>query len=308
VDSSGPQVAFADAMKCLASFCLASCLLLGAAIPARAQIGYFGQNKVQYKSFKFQVLKTDHFDIYYYTEEEAAARMAGRMAERWYTRLSSVFTHELRGRFIEGMAEYLSIGPDDPHTAMWMREAIRRDRFPDIDHLDSPKYFPYRYGQALWAFIGGTYGDRMAGSLLRAGVGRDGYKGAFQRVLGVTSKDLSQRWREATAAAYRPIAEATKMPAAFARPLIVDATKKGALNVSPELSPDGSKIVSSRRAISSRSISTWPTRRAAASSARSPTPRPTRISTASSSSSRRAPGRATATGSCSPRLAAAIRS
>src|SRR4029079_19662042 len=38
-------------------------------------------------------------------------------------------------------------------------------------------------------------------------------------------------------------AEATKMPASFARPLIVDASKKGGLNVSPELSPDGSKIV-----------------------------------------------------------------
>ena len=302
--------------------------LCAIAAPAYAQIGYFGQNKVQYESFKFQVLKTDHFDIYYDTDEEAAARMAGRMAERWYARLSTLLTHELRGRqalvlygsgsqfrqtnvvegeigegtggvteaykrrivlpfagpiqatdhvlghelvhafqydmtstnatsaaagspgmmalplwFIEGMAEYLSVGPDDPHTAMWMREAIRRDKFPDIDDLDSPQYFPYRYGQALWAFIGGKYGDRMAGSLLRAGTGRDGYKGAFERVLGVSVKELSQQWHDATAAAFRPIAEATKMPAAFARPLIVDAKKKGGLNVSPELSPDGSKIV-----------------------------------------------------------------
>ena len=35
--------------------------------------------------------------------------------------------------FIEGMAEYLSIGPVDPHTAMWMREAARRERLPEID-------------------------------------------------------------------------------------------------------------------------------------------------------------------------------
>src|SRR4051795_10866124 len=68
------------------------------ASPAAAQIGYFGQNKVQYRSFKFQVLKTPHFDIYYYPEEEGAARMAGRMAERWYVRLSGVLSHELRGR------------------------------------------------------------------------------------------------------------------------------------------------------------------------------------------------------------------
>src|SRR3954451_6294084 len=303
-------------------------LSLAIAPAAFAQIGYFGQNKVQYRNFKFQVLKTDHFDIYYYPEEEQAARMAGRMAERWYTRLGAILSHELRGRqavvlyasgsqfrqtnvvegdlgegtggvteaykrrivlpfagpieatdhvlghelvhafqyditntsasgagagsagvealplwFIEGMAEYLSIGPQDPHTAMWMREAIRRDRFPDIDHLDDPRYFPYRYGQALWAYIGGRYGDRTIGNLLRTGVGRDGYKGAFQRVLGVTSKDLSQQWRDATVAAYRPVAETTKMPSAFARPLLVDESKKGGINVSPELSPDGSKIV-----------------------------------------------------------------
>jgi hypothetical protein len=146
--------------------------------------------------------------------------------------------------FIEGMAEYLSIGPDDPNTAMWMREAIRRDRFPTIDKLDNPRYFPYRYGQALWAFIGGRYGDQAVSRLLRAGVGRDGYKGAFQRVLGVSTNELSQQWRDATVAAYRPVAEATRMASAFARPLVVDSSKEGGgLNVSPELSPDGSKIV-----------------------------------------------------------------
>ena len=33
--------------------------------------------------------------------------------------------------FIEGMAEYLSVGPVDPLTAMWMREATRREQLPD---------------------------------------------------------------------------------------------------------------------------------------------------------------------------------
>ena len=311
------------------AFVLSAGLLLSSyATPALAQVGYFGQNKVQYRDFKFQVLETQHFDIYYYAEEEAAARMAARMAERWYARISTILAHELRGKqalvlyssgsqfrqtnviegevgegtggvteaykrrivlpfagpieatdhvlghelvhafqyditntnassaaagaagalslplwFIEGMAEYLSVGSDDPHTAMWMREAVRRERFPDVDDLDNPKYFPYRYGQALWAFIGGRYGDRTVGNLLRAAVGRDGYKGAFERVLGVSSKDLSQQWHDATVAAYRPVAETTKMPGAFARPLIVDEKQKGGLSVSPELSPDGTKVV-----------------------------------------------------------------
>lgn len=64
--------------------------------PAAAQ--YFGQNKVQYRTFDFQILKTAHFDIYYYPEEEAAARDAARMAERWYERLSRVLDHQLSTR------------------------------------------------------------------------------------------------------------------------------------------------------------------------------------------------------------------
>jgi hypothetical protein len=70
--------------------------LLSAAEPLRAQ--YFGRNKVQYRRFDFQVTKTEHFDIYNYPEEVQAAAIVGRMAERWYQRLSSVLDHELDGR------------------------------------------------------------------------------------------------------------------------------------------------------------------------------------------------------------------
>ncbi len=290
-----------------------------------AQGGYFGRNKVQYQEFKFKVLKTDHFDVYFYPEEEDAARMASRLAERWYARFSTLLDHQLRGRqplilyasgphfrqtnviegeigegtggvteaarrrmvipfagpiestnhvighelvhafqyditntnvnsggtgalslplwFIEGMAEYLSIGPVDPHTAMWMREAARRDKLPDIKNLDDPQYFPYRYGQALWAYIGGKYGDRMIGDLLRAAPGRNGVDAAFKQLLGVDSKALSQEWHAAELAVYRPLAEATKMPAAFAQALTTKQHTNAGMNVSPKLSPDGSRMM-----------------------------------------------------------------
>ena len=57
-------------------------LICGSASTAQAQ--YFGQNKVQYEKFDFKVKKTEHFDIYYYPEEEQAVDLAARMAERWY--------------------------------------------------------------------------------------------------------------------------------------------------------------------------------------------------------------------------------
>src|SRR6187401_812124 len=58
----------------------------------------FGQNKVQYDTFDFQVLTTDHFDLYYYPRELAAVQQVARMAERWHARLSQALHHQLSGR------------------------------------------------------------------------------------------------------------------------------------------------------------------------------------------------------------------
>ncbi|MGH7751591.1 MAG: BamA/TamA family outer membrane protein, partial [Gemmatimonadales bacterium] len=76
-------------------------LALGFAVllPLTAAAGqYFGRNKVQYRQFDFQVLRTQHFDVFYYPEEKDAAGLAARMAERWYARLSRLLGHQLSGR------------------------------------------------------------------------------------------------------------------------------------------------------------------------------------------------------------------
>ncbi|MDE3155367.1 MAG: hypothetical protein KGN76_09705 [Acidobacteriota bacterium] len=66
-------------------------LLLGGAQAAWAQ--YFGRNHVRYHAFTYRILRTPHFEICYYPREEPAARLVGRMAERWYAILSRVFEH-----------------------------------------------------------------------------------------------------------------------------------------------------------------------------------------------------------------------
>ena len=58
---------------------------LAGATPLAAQ--YFGQNKVQYRTFDFRIIQTEHFEVYYYPAERVAALDAARMAERWYARL-----------------------------------------------------------------------------------------------------------------------------------------------------------------------------------------------------------------------------
>src|SRR2546425_6134530 len=71
-------------------------LVLAGTAPLVAQ--YFGQNKVQYRTFDFQIIQTEHFEVYYYPAERVAALDAARIAERWYARLSRVLHHEFQGR------------------------------------------------------------------------------------------------------------------------------------------------------------------------------------------------------------------
>src|SRR5712692_8298027 len=74
----------------------ATILLLVSESPVSAQ--YFGRNKVQYKKLDFEILKTEHFDIYFYPSEREGIDIAARMAERWHARLQTLFRHELSGR------------------------------------------------------------------------------------------------------------------------------------------------------------------------------------------------------------------
>ena len=80
--------------------CFAALLLIGILnLPALSQTAtQFGQNKVHYKNFDWSVLRTEHFDVHYYSEEKQAAFDAARMAERGYDYLSEVFDHQIKER------------------------------------------------------------------------------------------------------------------------------------------------------------------------------------------------------------------
>src|SRR5687767_4529817 len=75
---------------------LVTCLFAFGLIPPDLTAQYFGQNKVRYESFDFKILRTEHFDIYYYDEAMPVIQDFGRMAERWYTRLSTILDYQLR--------------------------------------------------------------------------------------------------------------------------------------------------------------------------------------------------------------------
>ena len=52
----------------------------------------------------------------------------------------------------EGMAEYLSLGPIDANTAMWLRDAALEGKLPTP--RDFYQIFPYRFGHALVSYVG----------------------------------------------------------------------------------------------------------------------------------------------------------
>ncbi len=140
---------------------------------------------------------------------------------------------------IEGMAEYLSVGRDDPLTAMWIRDAIRRDDLPTIRQMTrESRFFPYRFGQALWAYIGGTYGDDAVVQIYRRSL-RVGFEGAIQQVLGMPTDTLSLRWKEKVAEEYLPFIADRSAPKDAGTLLIAPSTGSGTQNVSPAISPDG---------------------------------------------------------------------
>ncbi len=323
-------------MRVSVRFVVAILVFLPLLLAAPAQAQYFGRNKVQYANFHFKTLRTEHWDIYYYDKEADVVNDIGRMAERWYARLSKTFNHSFnrkpivlyanpadfhqttttggiigegtggftdefmnrvvlpltgdyaendhvlgheivhvfqydiaasatnqRRRFnldqmplwlVEGMAEYFSKGRVDPLTSMWIRDATMNERMPDLIKLTrDPRYFPYRYGQALLAYIGGRFGDDTVVRYFLA-AGMVGIDQAFDRAVGISSKQLFTDWIESARELYNPVVQTRSN---FTNPLIGQKPIPGTkgerkrleiMNVGPALSPDGRYVafISSR--------------------------------------------------------------
>ncbi len=145
--------------------------------------------------------------------------------------------------FMEGMAEYLSLGPDHPLTAAVMRDAVLNGHMPTVDQMTrSPdRYFPYRYGEALWAYIGSRWGDEVIGDIL-AEVPSGGIERAFRLILGVSLADLGEDWRAAMEAQYLPDVAGLERPRVYAKPLLTPQRTGGTIFVAPTLSHDGRYI------------------------------------------------------------------
>jgi len=315
-------------ITCLARLsCCAAVLLTWISEPA---LGQFGRNKLQHQVFDFQVIRTAHFDVYYYPDEREAATDAARMAERAYSRLSRILGHEFDERkpiilyashsqfqqtnalpgfisegtggvteyakrrvilpftgsyagfervlthelvhafqydvlargwvsqldpvgfqlplwFMEGMAEYLSIGEVDTHTHAWLRDAVLSGYLRTIPQMSLySDYLSYRFGQSVLGFVGAKYGDETIGLLLQRAM-RLGVVTAFQITLGISLQQLSEEWIESIRATYLPetarFAAAGETGKRITDHVFKPGSAKFASYLSPALSPDGREIV-----------------------------------------------------------------
>jgi len=145
--------------------------------------------------------------------------------------------------FAEGMAEYLSLGPINAETAMWLRDASLEGKLPTIEQMtaDPYEFFPYRFGHALWSYIGERWGDEAVGAILKATLA-GGIEPAFRRTIGLSLEQLSEQWRDAVQKRYLPEIGARAKAKAVADELLTEKRSKGTLHLAPALSPDGSQV------------------------------------------------------------------
>ena len=139
----------------------------------------------------------------------------------------------------EGMAEYLSIGPVDPNTAMWLRDAALEGKLPSAREFYM--WFPYRYGQALVSYIGARWGDEAIGQITKGATGNS-VELAVRRVTGLAFEELVDQWRDAVQKQYLPEVGDRVKARTIATPLLTEEISEGTWHLAPALSPDGSLI------------------------------------------------------------------
>ncbi len=143
--------------------------------------------------------------------------------------------------FIEGQAEYLSLGPDDPLTALWMRDALLNDALPTIGEIAGRPdlYFPYRFGAAVWTFIDRRWGHEASRAFFKEAVAH-GVDSAEVSVLKTARPaDLDVLWKEDVTLTHLPSTRGRALPKDVGRTL---SAFGGRTNLGPSISPDGRTI------------------------------------------------------------------
>ncbi len=141
--------------------------------------------------------------------------------------------------FNEGMAEYQALGWNIEED-MFIRDAAIGEYLPDIQQLGG--FFAYRGGQAVFYYIAKKYGEEKIGELIHALKGIGNINAAFKQTIGLSVKELNERWKKDIKRTYWPDIEVMFDPDEYARRLTDPQEDDGGYNSSPALSPKGDMI------------------------------------------------------------------
>jgi len=84
--------------KGLWAFALLACFSANLGFAQIVYFPYYGKNKVLYESFDWKYYTTDHFEIYYYTDDTADLKKIADLAESAYLKISEDIKHQLSAR------------------------------------------------------------------------------------------------------------------------------------------------------------------------------------------------------------------
>jgi Tol biopolymer transport system component len=139
----------------------------------------------------------------------------------------------------EGLAEYLSMNWDTK-ADMTLRDLSINERMPTVKELES--YMAYKGGQSIWRFIAEKYGREKIGEIITAMKMTQNAEKGIERALGMDYEDLTKQWHKYLKKEYWPDVAGRDEIEDIAKRLTDHKKEKNYYNISPAVSPDGSKI------------------------------------------------------------------
>lgn len=139
----------------------------------------------------------------------------------------------------EGIAEYLSLNWDTK-SDMVIRDMAVNDYIPRVRELEY--YMAYKGGQSVWRFVAEKYGREKVGEIYIAMKKTQNAERGWEQALGMDFDDLTEQWQDYVKKEYWPDITGRDAIDDIAHRLTDHEKLKNFYNISPAISPDGSKI------------------------------------------------------------------
>lgn len=143
---------------------------------------------------------------------------------------------------MEGLAEFESLNWNS-ETESYMRDAVINNRLIPIQILNyTYGYSSYKEGQSIYKFISETYGRKKIGELFHTLKQKKDFEKALKSTIGLSVEQLDSEWSKSLKKRYWPLYDKKDELDNIARRLTDHKKLGNAYNVSPSISPDGTKI------------------------------------------------------------------